>query len=510
MARAAVSSGGTEIVAICEPDSAKHPQLREEFESARISSDYAALLRQTHPTVADIASPDHLHAEHATASLDAGCDVLLEKPLATTVRDARQVLELAEKHCSILVVNFTLRYQYPTREALRLVLDGDLGRPFLFEGFYVHDLWSHYSAESPHRTPWRTDPVHPQSVLLGGGCHPIDLILTSAGCEVTEVSACANNLGGSELPVDDCYVVNIKFDDGSLASVLVATGINGVLHTQGFFNVYGTEGTIINDTVYRRGKDPEKLGRMSPETSGGHNWVCSWQAFARAVEGLSPVPVLPHVAGANVAICEAARQSVESGRPVVPEIFVANDSVGKFEPAQLRMRYSKGLAGLRDWSPPTGFELCPYDARFDDEIQVLLGLAGFKDLTSERFQSSLMSQEEASDGSRLVLYKGRVVGAAFAGRFDATDGRIDYVVADPTLSGNGIGVGVCTGVTRYLLEKGYETVTLDTDAWRMPAIETYRKLGFEPVLFREDMKSRWDAVKGRHAKVWARTNVGTL
>ena len=112
---------------------------------------------------------------------------------------------------------------------------------------------------------------HLGSALLGGGCHPIDLILTSAGCEVTEVSACANNLGGSELPIDDCYVVNIKFGDESLAGVLVATGINVVLHTQGFFNVYGTDRTIINDTVYRRGKDPEKLRRMSPETGGDHN-----------------------------------------------------------------------------------------------------------------------------------------------------------------------------------------------------------------------------------------------
>ena len=97
-----------------------------------------------------------------------------------------------------------------------------------------------------------------------------------------------------------------------------------------------------------------------------------------------------------------------------------------------------------------------------------------------------------------------MVGAAFAGKFDATDGRVDYVVADPTLSGNGIGAGVCSGVARYLLEQGYKTVTLNTDDWRMPAIETYRKLGFEPVLFRDDMKARWDAVDARRLKVRGR------
>ena len=504
MARAAVASGGVEVVAICEPEPAKKDQLQAEFASVRISSDYEALLQKTRPTLADIASPDHLHAEHAIAALEAGCDVLVEKPLASTVHDARRVLDLAEKHHAILAVNFTLRYQYPTREALQLVLDGDLGRPFLFEGFYLHDLWHHYSAESLSRTPWRTDRVNPQSVLLGGGCHPIDLILTSAGCEVTEVAAYANNLAGSGLPIDDCYVINIKFEDASVATVLVSTGVNAVFHTPGYFNVYGTDGTIIKDMVYRRGKDPEKLSRISPEMDGGHNWVCAWQAFARAVDGLSRVPVPAHIAGMNVAICEAARESAESGRPVAPEIFATNDSGVQLEHAQLRMRYSRGLGGLRAWSPPNGFELCPYDATFDDEIRALLGVAGFSDLTGERFQTRLISQEEAREGSCLALYKGRVVGAAFAGRFDDTDGRIDYVVADPNLRGNGIGVGVCTGVTKYLLEQGYETVTLHTDDWRMPAIETYRKLGFEPVLFREDMKARWGAVEARRAKVRSR------
>ena len=503
-ARAAVSSGGAEIVAICEPDPAKKAELQTEFKSARISSDYAELLNATRPTVADIASPDHLHAEHAVAALEYGCDVLVEKPLATTVRDARRVLEKAEKHHAILAVNFTLRYQYPTREALQLVIDGDLGRAFLFEGFYVHDMWDQYSAESPRRTPWRTDPVNPQSVLLGGGCHPIDLILTSAGREVTEVAAYGNKLAGSELPIDDCYVINIKFEDGAIASVLISTGANGVSFTPGYFNVYATDGTIIKDTLYRRGKEPEKLKRLSTETGGGHNWVSAWEAFARAVDGFSRVTVPAHIAGTNVAVCEAALKSVEIGRPVSPERFAANDSGAELEHAQLRMRYSTGLAGLSDWSPPAGFELCPYDARFDDQIQALLGIAGFAHLTGERFQTDLIAQEEARDGSRLALYEGSVVGAAFAGRFDDADGRIDYVVADPNLSGNGIGVGVCTGVMKYLLQMGYQTVTLHTDDWRMPAIGTYLKLGFEPVLFREDMKSRWDAVEARRAKVRAR------
>ena len=223
LARAAQASGKAEVVAICEPNPARRAELEQEFASARVSADYEALLRETRPTIADVASPDHLHTEHALAALEAGCDVLVEKPLAVSVEDAIRTIETAEREHAVLVVNYTLRYQYPTQEALEYALDGELGKPFLYQGYYVHDMWEMYSPDGERHTPWRIDARNPQNVLLGGGCHPIDLILTAADSPPIEVSAYANRLAGSDLPADDCYVVNIAFESGALANVLVTT-----------------------------------------------------------------------------------------------------------------------------------------------------------------------------------------------------------------------------------------------------------------------------------------------
>ena len=127
IARAAVASGRADVVAICEPDETKRSELTREFTSAEVSARYETLLRETSPTIADVASPDHLHTEHTLAALEAGCDVLVEKPLATSVEEARRMIVAAEHNHALLSVNFTLRSQYPTQEALQYVLEGKLG-----------------------------------------------------------------------------------------------------------------------------------------------------------------------------------------------------------------------------------------------------------------------------------------------------------------------------------------------------------------------------------------------
>ena len=500
IARAAQASGRAEVVAICEPNPDRRAELEQEFTSAAISDDYEELLRTTSPTIADVASPDHLHTEHAIAALEAGCDVLVEKPLAVTVDDAVRTVETAERENATLVVNYTLRFQYPTQEALQYALDGKLGEPFLYQGYYVHDLWEMYSTQGERHTPWRVDAHNPQNVLLGGGCHPIDLILTAADSPPVEVSAYANGLAGSGLPVDDCYTVNIAFESGAVANVLVTTGVNGVSFTPGYFNVYGTDGTILKDTLYRRGADPEKLERMTPELDGGHNWQSAFEGFVDAVNGFLPTPVPLDIALLNVAVCEAAIQSVETGKPVKPRIIETRKPWGDLETAQLMLRYSKGLADLPEWEAPPGFELRRYDPSYDDRIRDVLRAVGFEHAAGDFYDYELMPRKELKEGTHIVVHNDEVVGVTFAGVVDATEGRLDYVAADPRFSGKGIGWAVCAGVVRHLLEQGYKTAVLWTDDWRLPAIVTYMKVGFEPVMYREDMERRWEGVHARLAR----------
>jgi mycothiol synthase len=61
--------------------------------------------------------------------------------------------------------------------------------------------------------------------------------------------------------------------------------------------------------------------------------------------------------------------------------------------------------------------------------------------------------------------------------------------------GLGLGRAVCTGVVRYLVDRGYANVVLYTDDWRLPAIGLYLSMGFEPQMTRMDMPERWRRVQ---------------
>ena len=69
----------------------------------------------------------------------------------------------------------------------------------------------------------------------------------------------------------------------------------------------------------------------------------------------------------------------------------------------------------------------------------------------------------------------------------------------PEHRGLGLGRVVCTEVVRALIEKGYASVVLYTDDWRLPAIGLYLSMGFDPRMDREDMPERWERIRTKLA-----------
>lgn len=73
-------------------------------------------------------------------------------------------------------------------------------------------------------------------------------------------------------------------------------------------------------------------------------------------------------------------------------------------------------------------------------------------------------------------------------------GELGWLVADPAHTGRGLGTLVAALVTRRLAEESYEQAYLLTEDFRLPALSIYLKLGWQPVLFQDDMEGRWRAV----------------
>src|SRR5690606_4209274 len=86
-----------EFVAVCDLNEERARAVAEHYGAHYATGDYRALLADPAVRAVSIALPDHLHREVAVAAAEAGKDILVEKPLATTVEDAEAIVAAAER-----------------------------------------------------------------------------------------------------------------------------------------------------------------------------------------------------------------------------------------------------------------------------------------------------------------------------------------------------------------------------------------------------------------------------
>ena len=320
VAHVAEQSGRARVTALFDPVEAKLAAARSLYPDAATGDDLRTLIADTRPDVVAVAGPDHLHADQTVTALEFGAHALVEKPLATTVADARRIIDAADRTGQTVMTDHTIRYMYPWREMSIAARSGEIGDVFFVQGDYIHDMWSIYHPGGRGHTPWRIDRDNPQNILLGGGCHPIDNILSTVDSPVGEVFAYSSKLSVPEFPSDDCYIVMLKFENGVLGKIFVSSGCSGEGMGGGMLAVYGTEGTLWNGKLYRRGKEPVVLPNASDDAAvGGHGWGRSVVDFLDTLDGKMENPIPARVGARVVAVCEAGLESIRTGHPQKPE-----------------------------------------------------------------------------------------------------------------------------------------------------------------------------------------------
>jgi len=229
-----------EVRGLCAAHKDKVIKIGKENNIPFSTTDYQELLKRDDIQVIAVFSPDHLHAQHILDSLDAGKHVLVTKPMVTSLGDALKIVKLVDKTGLKFLVGETCRF-YTTFIAIRKLFDDrDLGDLIFGEAHYVHDL----RALIP-LTPWRVKV--PQDFMYGGCCHPVDSLVWFFG-EAEEVQAYGIKSGvNPTYPLEDTYLLNIKFTTGKLARVLGAYGIVEPPIPMMGLNIYGTEGSAVAD-----------------------------------------------------------------------------------------------------------------------------------------------------------------------------------------------------------------------------------------------------------------------
>ncbi len=184
------------------------PELPQELQSYPLSADFHQSLSRCQPDVVSINTYSDTHAEYAIAAMQQGAHVFLEKPIATTVEDARQVTETAAASGRKLVVGYILRH-HPSW--IRLIEEArKLGPPFVFR--LNLNQQSAGATWDTHKQLMQTTPP-----IVDCGVHYVDVMCQITDAKATRVSGMGLRLSQSiDKNMYNYGHFQVWFDDGSL------------------------------------------------------------------------------------------------------------------------------------------------------------------------------------------------------------------------------------------------------------------------------------------------------
>jgi predicted dehydrogenase len=210
-----------EIIGAADENAERGRYFADQF-GIRLYDDYDALLRDQ-PDGVIVTSENARHLPLVRAAAAAGTAVLCEKPLATTVDDAREIVDVCAAAGVLLMTAFPMRFSTPAVEIKRLLERGEMGRIYGVNSTNQGALPQFHQAEDlPFlQRGWFTD-----KALAGGGAmtdhivHLADLLRWYLGSEVVEVYAASNAiLHADKVDVETGGLVMLTFANGTFASI---------------------------------------------------------------------------------------------------------------------------------------------------------------------------------------------------------------------------------------------------------------------------------------------------
>src|SRR5215467_13198597 len=178
--------GYVQVYAIGEPQIEKAKQLAAEFGVQKTEADYRRILEDPAVDAVHVCTPNFMHFPIAKDALQAGKHVICEKPLATSVAEASQLVELAGQTKLRNATFHNLRYYAMVQQMRRMREDGDLGDILVVQGTYSQD-WLLYDTD----WNWRIDSKDngPSRCLADIGSHWCDMAEHVTGQRITSLCA---------------------------------------------------------------------------------------------------------------------------------------------------------------------------------------------------------------------------------------------------------------------------------------------------------------------------------
>ena len=202
-------------------------------------TDYKEMLEKEKPELVAIATESGKHAGIALDALDAGCNVIIEKPIALSLEDADKIIAKAKEKNLVVCANHQNRFNKSIQKIRTAVDDGSFGKMMYGTAHVRWNRGESYYTQAPWRGTWEQD----GGALMNQCIHNIDLLRWMLGDEIDEVFAFTDNLNHDYIQAEDLGIAVLKFKNGAYGIIEGTTDVYPKNLEETLY-LFGTTGTV--------------------------------------------------------------------------------------------------------------------------------------------------------------------------------------------------------------------------------------------------------------------------
>lgn len=315
---------GLQLAAIV---SSQHEEVHASYPDVANGMTYAEVLADPSVTLVVLATPDHLHAEHSLAAIAAGKHVVIDKPFAPTLDEARRIADRAKHHGTLLSIFHNRRWDADFLTLQHLIESGQLGDIVEFDSHFDRLRVGVGTRWKDHRGA---------GVWQDLGPHLVDQALVLFGLPQAVSADLAVLKPGGLAP--DYAQVTLRYPERRVTLHMSQTRHDPTLR----LSVHGTRASYVKHGLDpqedqsksgmvpgdpRWGFDPSD-GRLVTRDAQGHattttvptlrgDYAAFYRQIAQALSGTGPLPVTADQALSVMRVIEAGIQSHQQRREIV-------------------------------------------------------------------------------------------------------------------------------------------------------------------------------------------------
>lgn len=240
---AAAIKNGLEIISVCDIEPSHidilFSKFNEDLSAVKRYTEYKKMIEAEQPELVAIATESGLHAEIALYCINKGIHVIIEKPIAMNMKDARAICEAAEKNHVVVCANHQNRFNKSIQKIHEAMDDGKFGK--LFHAA-AHVRWNRDKGYYD-QAKWRGTWINDGGCLMNQCIHNADLLRWMMGDEIEEVMAYTDNLNHDYIQAEDLGLAIIKFKNGAYGLFEGTVNVYPKNLEETLY-IFGSEGTV--------------------------------------------------------------------------------------------------------------------------------------------------------------------------------------------------------------------------------------------------------------------------